>query len=133
MMKSCHVLYNQFSKEPNAADQKIGRGEGMTGRFEVATGLQRLFAVNRKGGGHGGGHAGGRSTGTGAHGGEDKGNGDAGATHGSTVVPVYAAGAMNHHQYNSHHHGSNEGSPNYAVSSCLVLVALAVILLEYFA
>ncbi|KAJ9177916.1 hypothetical protein P3X46_009844 [Hevea brasiliensis] len=85
----------------------------------ATTGLQRLVLVNRKGGG-GGGHGGGHSTGSEAHGGEAKGNGDEG--HGATVVPLYAAGAMNRHQ----HHGSNEGSPKYTSSLYLVLAALVV-------
>ncbi|KAJ9177915.1 hypothetical protein P3X46_009843 [Hevea brasiliensis] len=87
--------------------------------YTAATGLQPLVSVKRKGGG-GGGHGAGSE----AHGGEARGNGDEG--HGTTVVPLYAAGAMYHHQ----NHGSNEGSRKYAGSSYLVLAALVVCLLR---
>lgn len=53
--------------------------------------------------------------------------------HGSTVVPLYVAGAMSHHQNNHQRHGSNEASPNHAGSSYLVLTTLAVSLLTFFA
>lgn len=97
-------------------------------------GLQGIVSVDRRGGG-GGGHGGGghasHSTGSRAHGGRI--NGDEGYKHGSTVVPLYVAGAMSHHQNNHQRHGSNEASPNHAGSSYLVLTALAVSLLTFFA
>ncbi|OAY51391.1 uncharacterized protein LOC110613813 [Manihot esculenta] len=100
----------------------------------ATTGLQGIVSVDRRGGG-GGGHGGGghasHSTGSRAHGGRI--NGDEGYKHGSTVVPLYVAGAMSHHQNNHQRHGSNEASPNHAGSSYLVLTALAVSLLTFFA
>ncbi|KAJ9188657.1 hypothetical protein P3X46_000032 [Hevea brasiliensis] len=121
-----------FHQEPNATDQKISRAKKMIGKFEVAEGQERLVSVDRRGGGGGGGH-GSHSMGSRAHGGEVNGNGDTGYRHGATVVPLYAAGAMNHHQNNHRNRGSNEGCPNHAGSSYLVLAALAACLLKYFA
>ncbi|KAJ9189198.1 hypothetical protein P3X46_000522 [Hevea brasiliensis] len=137
-LQNTSTAATDFHQEPNSTDQKISRDKGMTGKFEVAKGLQRLVSVNRRGGGggghggggHGGGHAS-HSTGSSAHGGKI--NGHEGYRHGSTVVPLYAAGAMSHHQNNNHQrHGSNEGSQSYAGSSYLVLAALAVIFTSIF-
>uniref|UniRef100_F6HHF0 Uncharacterized protein n=1 Tax=Vitis vinifera TaxID=29760 RepID=F6HHF0_VITVI len=84
---------------------------------------REMMVVNRRGGGggHGGGGGGGRGGGGGSSGhGEGGGsNGKAKGLAAAGVVPLYAAGALNHqnynHQKNPHHHGSNSCTTNYNI------------------
>ncbi|XWS73891.1 hypothetical protein CRYUN_Cryun02cG0168100 [Craigia yunnanensis] len=93
-------------------------------------GKHEIKAVRRRGGA------------VGAHGGEgEHGNaGDAAGNNGGgtkspdgqggAVIPVYAAGAMNHNRYH-HHHGSSSGTINCIGSSFLVLILLISFLFVY--
>ena len=110
----------KFRVKPAASNQEI-RG--------------REIVVNRRGGG-GGGHAGGggghTSGGHGGGSGHSKGGGSDGNAKGlavAGVVPLYAAGALNHQNYNNekkpHHRGSNGSNTNYVGQTQFVFPLLA--------
>ncbi|XP_022732106.1 uncharacterized protein LOC111286424 [Durio zibethinus] len=87
-------------------------------------GKHEIEAVGRRGGGGGARGAGGEHSNTGAAAG-DNGSGGTKSPDGQAgaVIPVYAAGAMNHNRY--HHHGSNSGTTNCTASGCFALILFA--------
>nr|XP_009779964.1 PREDICTED: uncharacterized protein LOC104229084 [Nicotiana sylvestris] len=90
--------------------------------------VDEVVTVNKRGGGAAGGHGGGHSGGSGGRASRGGGSRKSPYTATAGVIPVYAAGAMNHHNINrSHNHNAGTTLNCICFSSLLFIVSMLII------